>query len=104
MSIFTPGMGDPEGERMVQRTRIGMPEGSEERGEPGERCGAVWVWKGPRMEPEVLWGGLGWSRESTSRERPRMSERRMNSWFGGDGVSWWVFFFFFFGSELGLGD
>lgn len=25
-------------------------------------------------------GGFGWSIESTRRERPRMSERRINSW------------------------
>lgn len=29
-------------------------------------------------------GGLGWSMESTSRERPRMSDKRMNSFL------WWL--------------
>jgi hypothetical protein len=41
---------------------------------------ASWVWKGPRTEPSVDAGGLGWSIASTRRERPRMSERRMNSY------------------------
>jgi hypothetical protein len=31
--------------------------------------------------PSVLEAGLGWSMLSTRRERPRMSERRMNSCF-----------------------
>lgn len=59
-----------------------MPAGSEEREEPGGREGAVWVWKGPRTVPSVERGGLGWEIESTRMERPRMSERRMNSWVG----------------------
>jgi len=47
---------------------------------PGAEEGASWVWKGPSTVPSVLEGGLGWSIESTRRERPTMSERRMNSW------------------------
>lgn len=37
------------------------------------------MWNGPRTVPSVEWGGLGWLIESIRRERPRMSERRMNS-------------------------
>jgi hypothetical protein len=37
------------------------------------------VWKGPRTEPSVDEGGLGWLIASTRRERPRISERSMNS-------------------------
>jgi hypothetical protein len=39
--------------------------------------------EGPRTVPSVLFVGLGWSIESTRRERPRMSERRINSWRSG---------------------
>lgn len=80
MSIFTPGMGLPWGSWIVQRTRRGSPAGSEDMEEPEGRVSASWVWKGPRTEPSVELGGLGWSIASTRRERPRMSERRMNSW------------------------
>jgi hypothetical protein len=57
-----------------------VPEGSAEMAEPGARWDASCVWKGPRTVPSVEEGGLGWSIESTRRERPTMSERRMNSY------------------------
>jgi hypothetical protein len=38
------------------------------------------VWKGPSTLPSVELGGLGWSIASTRRDRPRISERRMNSY------------------------
>jgi hypothetical protein len=63
----------------VHKTSKGVPAGSAEMLEPGERREASWVWKGPRTVPSVREGGLGWSMESTRRERPTMSERRMNS-------------------------
>jgi len=47
--------------------------------EPWSIVGGSCVWKGPRTEPSVEEGGLGWSIASTRRERPRISERRMNS-------------------------
>jgi hypothetical protein len=64
----------------VHRTSSGVPEGSAEMDDPGARVDASCVWKGPRTVPSVEAGGLGWSMESTRRERPTMSERRMNSW------------------------
>lgn len=48
--------------------------------EPAGRADASCVWKGPRTVPWVEVGGLGCEIESVRRERPRMSERRMNSW------------------------
>jgi hypothetical protein len=70
----------PEVVLMVERTRRASPLGSAEMDVPFESAGASWVWKGPRTVPSVDEGGLGWSMESTRRERPRMSERRMNSY------------------------
>lgn len=39
MSIFTEGMGVPEGEVMVQRTRMGVPLGSEDMSAPLDGVG-----------------------------------------------------------------
>jgi hypothetical protein len=80
MSIFTPGIGRPAGSFTVQMTRQGSPFGSEEMFSPDFMVGGSWVWKGPRTVPSVVFGGLGWSMASTRRERPRMSERRINSY------------------------
>jgi len=80
MSIFTPGIGCPEGSFTVHRTRQGSPFESEEMFSPELMVGGSWVWKGPRTVPSVVFGGLGWSIASTRRERPRMSERRKNSY------------------------
>lgn len=79
MSIFTSLMGEPEVSFIVQSTRQGSPSGSCEIMEPLGWDSASWEWKGPRTVPSVDEAGLGWSIESTRRERPRMSERRMNS-------------------------
>ena len=64
----------------VQRTSRASPLGSAEIEVPFESDGASCVWKGPRTVPSVEEGGFGWSMESTRRERPTMSERRMNSY------------------------
>lgn len=80
MSIFTPGMGDLEGEEMVQSTRRGSPFGSAEIFVPEAEDSASWVWKGPSKLPSVEWGGLGWSIASTRSDNPRISDRRMNSY------------------------
>lgn len=64
----------------VQRTSRASPSGSAEIEVPFESDGASCVWKGPRTVPSVEEGGFGWSMESTRRERPTMSERRMNSY------------------------
>ena len=79
MSIFTSEMGAPLVFFMVHRTRQGSPSGSWAIRVPFARLSASWEWKGPRTVPSVLAGGLGWSMLSTRRERPRTSERRMNS-------------------------
>lgn len=64
----------------LQVTRRGVPAGSWEMREPLGEISASWEWKGPRTVPSVdTPGGLGWEIESIRRERPRMSERRMNS-------------------------
>ena len=64
---------------ILQVTRRGVPWGSWEMREPLGEISASWEWKGPRTVPSVVCGGLGWEIESIRRERPRMSERRMNS-------------------------
>lgn len=64
---------------MLHRTSRGVPDGSAEIDEPDGSVDASWVWKGPRTVPSVLRGGLGWSMESTSSERPRISDRRIYS-------------------------
>lgn len=74
-------MGAPDVVFTVQRTSKGSPEGSAEMFVPGAEEGASCVWNGPRTVPSVEEGGFGWSIESTRRERPTMSERRMYSWF-----------------------
>jgi hypothetical protein len=79
MSILTPWIGAPDGSLMVHITRQGSPSGSEEISPPEGTISASWLWNGPRTEPSVLEEGLGWSIASTRRERPRMSERRINS-------------------------
>jgi hypothetical protein len=79
MSIFTSGIGLPATSFTVQTTIQGSPAGSEDMPCPFKMVSASWVWKGPKTLPSVLAGGLGWSIASTRRERPRMSERRMNS-------------------------
>ena len=63
----------------VQMQSRGSPSGSDDISQPLGRVGASWVWKGPRTEPSVDAGGLGWLMLSTRRERPRTSESRMNS-------------------------
>lgn len=80
ISILTPSRGLPSMSLTEQSTRRGSPLSSCDIREPWDMVSASWVWKGPRTVPSVLLGGLGWSMLSTSRERPRMSERRMNSW------------------------
>ncbi len=80
MSMVQEGMGRPDVSFTVQRTSRGVPLGSVCRIEPWESSRASCVWKGPRTVPVVEAGSLGRSMESISRERPRMSERRINSW------------------------
>jgi hypothetical protein len=80
MSILTPSTALPSVSLIVQTTRQGSPLGSWAIWVPLGSEMASWVWKGPRTVPSVLEAGLGWSMLSTRRERPRMSERRMNSW------------------------
>jgi hypothetical protein len=69
----------PERSLMLHTTNKGSPLVSWDMESPCDIWGASWVWKGPRTVPSVELGGLGWSIESTSNERPRTSERRMNS-------------------------
>jgi hypothetical protein len=78
--MLASGTAFPSASLTVQRTSKGSPSASWEIDAPWEACCASCVWKGPRRVPSVLFVGLGWSIESTRRERPRMSERRMNSY------------------------
>lgn len=79
-SILTSDTGSPFVVLTVQRTSRDSPSGSAEMEVPLESEGASCVWNGPRTVPSVEEAGLGWSIESTRRERPTMSERRMNSY------------------------
>ena len=79
-STLTSDTGSPEIVLTVQRTSKGSPLGSAEMEVPFWSEGASCVWKGPRTVPSVEDGGLGWSIESTRRERPTTSLRRMNSY------------------------
>ena len=65
---------------MLHTTNKGSPLVSCDMESPCDICGASCVWKGPSTVPSVELGGLGWSIESTSSERPRTSERRINSY------------------------
>lgn len=67
----------------VQMQSRGTPSGSDDISPPLGMVGASCVWNGPSTEPSVDEGGLGWLMLSTRRERPRTSERRINSWFEG---------------------
>lgn len=77
---MTPATGAPDVDLTVHSTSSGSPSGSAEMEKPFWSAGASCVWKGPRTVPSVECAGLGWSIESTSSERPTMSERRMNSY------------------------
>jgi hypothetical protein len=79
---LTPGTGSPAVFLTLHSTSSGVPLGSAEMEVPFEPGTASCVWKGPRTVPSVDEGGLGWSIESTRRERPTMSESRMNSCMG----------------------
>ena len=80
MSTSAPEIALPSMSLTVHSTRSGFPLGSAEMDPPFTLCTASWVWNGPSTVPSVPPFGFGWSMESTSKERPRMSERRMNSW------------------------
>lgn len=64
---------------ILQSTRRGSPALSWEIEDPRVWWTASWVWKGPRTVPWVEDGGLGCDMLSTSRLRPRVSDRRTNS-------------------------
>lgn len=79
MSTLTPATGRPRVSWTVHTASIGSPAGSVVMELPFGSTGASCVWKGPSTEPSVPSGGLGWLMLSTRSERPRTSERRMNS-------------------------
>lgn len=95
ISILTLEIGFPDTSLMVQRTSSGSPFESWLIRLPCDMDSASCVWKGPRTVPSVEVGGLGWSIESTRRDSPNISLRRMNSWFWSSIVSHLFFFFFF---------
>lgn len=79
MSILTSATGLPAVSFTVQIHSSGSPSGSDAMFDPLGNVGASCVWKGPRTEPSVDDGGFGWLILSTNKERPRISESRMNS-------------------------